>query len=326
MSGPRIAEGVKLVTHDEMKTQAEERTREPAKINEELQREIEDRKRAEKALREETIRNEAILQTAMDGFCVIDIRGEILKANYAASEILGYSIENLVGTNIRDFETTEAPEEIAKHIDKVLNTGSDRFEIKHCRKDGEMVDLEASVNFLIGKDDGFFSCFFHDITARKQAEKALRERETALEARTNELKEVNSALRVLLRQRDEDRRELEGNVVLNVKQLVEPYVDKLKRSPLNAKQRAYLSELESSLNDIVSPFVHELTSKYLALTPREIEISHLVREGKTTKEVAELLNLSARTIEFHRRNIRTKIGIKSGKASLRSHLLSVEDH
>ena len=84
-----------------------------------------------------------------------------------------------------------------------------------------------------------------------------------------------------------------------------------------------MSFLELNLNDIVSPFAHRLSSKYFGLTPTEIQVATLVRDGNTTKDIAELLNSSYRTIESHRQNIREKIGIKKENINLRSHLLSM---
>jgi DNA-binding CsgD family transcriptional regulator len=162
-----------------------------------------------------------------------------------------------------------------------------------------------------------------EIEERKQAEQNLKKRETELEIQAAELEEVNSALRVLLKRRDEDKTEFEEKTLSNVKELVLPYLERLKRSGLDAKQTAYANILESNLNDIVSPFIHKLSSKYIGLTPTEIQIANLVKEGKTTKEIAEILNSSIRTVEFHRKNIRKKIGIVNRKANLRSHLLSM---
>jgi len=157
----------------------------------------------------------------------------------------------------------------------------------------------------------------------KRVEETLGVREAALEAKTNELEEMNSALSVLLKQREKDKTELEEKVVLNFKELIVPYVKKLKSNRLDGKQKACLTMLESNLNDIVSPFAHKLCSKYTCLTPTEIRTAHLVKDGRTTKEIAELLNSSIRTIESHRLSIRAKMGLKNSSTNLRSYLLSM---
>jgi DNA-binding CsgD family transcriptional regulator len=162
-----------------------------------------------------------------------------------------------------------------------------------------------------------------DVTAIKLAEEALRERELELELQTQKLEETNTALRVLLKAREEDKRELEEKVMANVKQLVTPYLKDLEKAGLDTRQKAYLEIVESNLNDIISPFLHQLSSKYLSLTPREIQVATLVKEGKATKEIAEMLNLSMNAVDFHRKNIREKLGLKNKKANLRTHLLSL---
>ena len=89
--------------------------------------------------------------------------------------------------------------------------------------------------------------------------------------------------------------------------------------------RLQLSDiLESNLSEAVSPFLHRLSSKYLGLTPMEIRVASLIKQGKSTKEIAELFGLSLRTIESHRESIREKIGIKNKKANLRTHLISMD--
>ena len=163
-----------------------------------------------------------------------------------------------------------------------------------------------------------------EVGVRKQAEQALRKREKELKNKTIQLQEVNSALKVLLKKRDDDRIELEEKMASNVRELVFPYLAKLNKGKLPEKEKAFVNIIESNLKDIISPFVRSLTSKYLGFTPTEIQVANLIKQGKTTKDIAELSNLSPRTIEFHRDNIRSKLGIKNKKVNLRTHLLSLD--
>jgi PAS domain S-box-containing protein len=163
-----------------------------------------------------------------------------------------------------------------------------------------------------------------EIEERKRAESALRKREVELKAQSHHLEEVNTALKVLLKQREDDKKELGENVLSNVKELIAPYLDRLKKSRLNTNQQTLVNILDSNLNNMISPFISRLSFKYFNLTPMEIRVANLVKEGKTNKEIAELLCLSKNTILFHRYNIRRKLRLKNKKINLRSHLLSYD--
>jgi PAS domain S-box-containing protein len=182
----------------------------------------------------------------------------------------------------------------------------------HRPEHGESEFLTAIANALAG------------VMVRKQTDDALKQREKDLEIKTANLEEMNSALKVLLQRREEDRKELEERVLFNVKELVVHYLEKLRNTGLDKKQSGYVDVLESNLNSIISPFSRTLSHIYLNLTPVEIQIADLVRQGKSTKEMADLLNVSSRTIEFHRQNIRKKLGITQKRANLRTHLISFD--
>ena len=128
-----------------------------------------------------------------------------------------------------------------------------------------------------------------------------------------------------MKKREEDKEELAYNVLTNVKELVGPYLKKIKKTKLDDTQKTFLSIMESNLNEIISPFARKMSLKYLNLTPTEIRIANLIRHGSPTKKIAELLNQSPRTVETHRKNIRRKIGLGGKRANLRSHLLSFDD-
>ena len=180
-----------------------------------------------------------------------------------------------------------------------------------------------------------FTVFVQDVTERFKCEKELRKAGKELEHRVNEktielqdkakkLQEMNTALKVLLNKRDEDKKELEKIIWHNVGEMIKPYLSRLKKTKLDDMQKTYLGIIESNLNDIVSPFVRGVSINLLNFTPTELQVANLVKQGKTTKEIASILNLSAKTIEFHRDNIRKKLGIKNRKINLRTHLLSLE--
>ena len=162
-----------------------------------------------------------------------------------------------------------------------------------------------------------------EIVERKEAEKKLRKRERELKIKSNNLQEVNTAMKVLLDQREQDRREVEETVMNNVKELLAPYLERLKKTKLNDVQLAHVRVLETNLDNIVSPFLKTLHSRYLNLTPKEIRVASLIKEGRTTKEIAELLGMSVAAVDFHRNNIRKKLGLRNKKANLVSHLATM---
>jgi DNA-binding CsgD family transcriptional regulator len=113
-------------------------------------------------------------------------------------------------------------------------------------------------------------------------------------------------------------------MVVNVKELVLPFLEELKMSRLDERQKAFTDIIESNLNDITSPFVHGLSTKYYNFSPTEIRIANIIKQGKSTKEIAAILKMSPRTVDNHRFNIRKKLGISNKKANLTTHLLSID--
>lgn len=172
--------------------------------------------------------------------------------------------------------------------------------------------------------DPFRAVVSHEnITPLKQAEEKIRQHEAELQMKARSLEEANTALKVLLKQRDLDKHELEEKVVSNVRQLVSPYIEKMAATRLDARQRAFLEIIETHLNDIISPFLQKMSSLNMILTPQEIQVASMVKAGRSTKEIADVLGVTTNAIEFHRKNIRKKLGLSHRKTNLRSYLLSL---
>jgi PAS domain S-box-containing protein len=274
-----------------------------------------------------------VLDSSQVGIFIIDADFNVVWVNKALERYFGLRRENVIGKDKRQLirerikQIFEDPETFMKKVFATYdnNTYIENFEC-HILPDADREEhwLEHwSQPIEAGLYAGGRIEHYTNITERKRAEEFLKKREQELEIKTSNLDEVNTALRVLLKSRDEDREEFENKVLLNVKELVLPYIEKIKEIKLNSRQLDYVNILESNLNDIVSPFLNRLSSKYLKLTPTEIRVANLVKEGKTTKDIAEIMGLAKKTIDFYRENIRRKLGLKNKKTNLRTHLLSV---
>ena len=144
-----------------------------------------------------------------------------------------------------------------------------------------------------------------------------------LRANSERLEELNTAMRVLLDKRNEDHLHAEELIRLNLKELIDPYLERLENSELSSRQKQLVEVIRMNLEQVVSSATPALSSKYFMFSPNELQVVNLIRSGKTTKEIARLLNLSTRTIEAHRNSIRRKLNLKHKKVNLRTYLSSM---
>jgi two-component system, cell cycle sensor histidine kinase and response regulator CckA len=145
----------------------------------ELEKELDERKRAEAILRESEERHRTILQTALDGFCLTDLQARLLEVNDAYCRMSGYGAQELLDMRISDLEETQDSGEIATHLQQIVIRGEHRFETRHRRKDGSVFDVEVVAQYRPG-EGGHFVSLIRDITERKRVEQALRESEANL--------------------------------------------------------------------------------------------------------------------------------------------------
>ncbi len=299
-------------------------TRLPISVKRALQeiKERSERRKAEEALKESETRYRTIFENTGTAMIIIDDEGNIILANKEFEKLTGCNkadLENKI--NWTNFIFEDDLEKIDKFKKKFRKDSIGNIDARFVDRDKNIRDviiISAQIS-TSGKD----VISFLDITERKQVETELKKRESELELKSSSLEEANTALKVLLQHRAEDRKAMEDKIISNVKKLILPYLDKLKTLKLNENQLMHVQIIEDHLKDIISPFLRNLTTEHFDLTPREIQIATLVRDGKTTKEMTDLLNISATAVDFHRKNIRLKLGIKKKKANLRSFLISM---
>lgn len=281
-----------------------------------------ERKKAEERIQESENRYRSIFETTGTATMIIE--------EDTTMSLVNTEFEKLSGTRKDYWEWKKSWKEIVakKDIPRMLKyhrlrrgnpTAAPRnYEFSMVDRRGNVRDIYITVAMIRGTKRSVASLL--DITRFKQAEEGLKKRGLELEVKARELKELNAALRVLLKRREEDRNELEEKVISNVKKLVMPYLDKIKKSRQDVQNVTNLTILESNLKDIVSTFSHKLSSKYLSLTPREIQVANLIKEGKTTKEIAEFFNVSISAVNICRYRIRNKLGLNKTKSNLQSYL------
>lgn len=292
----------------------------------EIVTDITGRRKAEEAMRQSEQKYRELFENANDIIFILDFDGKILSCNAAAAKTYGYELEQMSGLNIENLLDQDYLPVVRQLIRKRLDNDDvqNPQEFLTYTKNGEMAWVE--VNARIMKENGrpvSVHGIARNITERKKMEESLKKREQELEEKSRNLEDANTALKVLLKRREEDKAELEEKVTCNVRELILPYIENLKITHIDSHQLNQLKILERNVDEIISPFLRTLSSKYPNLTPMEIKIITFIKEGRTTKEMAELLHASARTVEVHRDNIRKKLNLKNRKANLRSHLLSL---
>jgi len=161
---------------------------------------------------------------------------------------------------------------------------------------------------------------------KTRLEELVQKRTDKLKQANQRLEEANIALKVILRQMEEKKRTDKENFLINIKQSILPYLQELGQTEISNGQAVLLKRLEKNINQITSPLIGKLSSRYLNLTPMEIKVATLVKDGVVNKEIAEILMVSVNTITSHRYKIRTKLGLKNKNINLRSFLLSLEKH
>jgi len=256
------------------------------------------------------MRLSAVVRNSNDAITVQKLNGTILDWNHGAEVIYGWSSNEVIDKNI----TLIIPEDKRPEKDDMrdrLIKGEKviSFETNRITKDGRILDIWLTLGGLMDKDGELnaISTIERDITGRKNAEKALRESEAKLREQKYVLEQKNATLRELLEQIEIEKKIIKDQIYANVENLLLPIFKKIKGS--KSANKKYLELLENNLKELTSSFGLKITDSHLRLSPREVEICNMIKQGFTSKEISETLNIAYKTVERHRNNIRRKLGI-----------------
>jgi len=263
----------------------------------------------------------------------IDTEGKIIIWNRAMEKMVGVKAANMLGKDHYEHALPFYGERIPMLIDMVQKPNKKDFKRYPSFKKEKNI-LYAEHSFQLNGETRWLSCKaspFYDhnnklIGAIESMQDVTDSRNAVAELKNKSLhlEEANTALKVLLEYRKNDRSEIEEKIAGNVKTLIIPYLNKLKTTGLDTAQTVYVNILESHLEEIVSPFLTNMTMHQANLTPREIQIADLVKQGRSAKEIAQILNIAVHTANNYRKRLRKKFSLQHKDKNLRVHLLSLK--
>ena len=292
-----------------------------------IARDITERKKAEEVIRQQNDFLKNLIESLTQPFYVIDVNDYTVKMANSAAQF------GILTENSKCFKLThhknkpckgaknKCPIEIIKKTKQPIVV-----EHEHYINDGEVRYFEVHGYPLFDKEGNLIQIIEYtmDITKRKQAEKKLKKTQNKLEMKSKNLEEYNIALKVLLEHQESEKNKIYRNILGNIKNLVYPYLEKLKKSSLVESQKTLVDILESNLLEIIKPFSTILMSDQINFSPSEVRVANLIKEGKTAKEISEIIFISENTVKTHYQNIRSKLKIKNKKVNLRNYLQSLE--
>ncbi len=300
-----------------------------------------------------------ILRNVPVGIYHIDLVNlRLLMVNDYICKVSGYTEEELLASNPMDMLTPQSRTILYQRLQKMAEgtSLSSDLELEVEKKNGETEWGQFYIHHIY--ENGRITSAYvvvHSVSEQKRVQESLvnhrQELKKLVDNRTSELakanqqlreeinqrtaatgklrvnserlEELNTAMRVLLDKRNEDYRHAEELIRLNLKELIDPYLERLENSNLNSRQKQLIEVIRLNLEQVVNSATPTLSSKFFMFSPNELQVVHLIRSGKTTKEMARLLNLSTRTVEAYRNSIRKKLNLKHKKVNLRTYLSSM---
>lgn len=260
-----------------------------------------------------------------DAIVIFDMEGMITNINDNFIKMIGCSKDKLVGNSIKDFLDKKNKSIFLKHVNK-RDDNQKQFKCTFITNDDLRFDTLISLSPFYDRDSAYKGSLavIKDITKDRLSKKALKKQKQELETMSGKLEELNIAMNAILEDSDKNKRRIEEQIFLNMRELVEPYLKKLKNNTQDESQKTFLNQLESNMKKIISRLSQNLTSDHSCFTDSELQITSYIKEGKSSKEIADRLCVSKKTIDAHRARIRNKLGITNKNNNLRAHLLSIQ--
>lgn len=247
----------------------------------------------------------------------------IAEANDAMARMYGHSeAREIIGRPLSDFMLDSRDE----NVQMVVEAADINFLVKDAISHEQKANGEFGI-FLNNTTPTFKNgCLVHiwgsslEITEICSLEKELHRAHSEVSRQSKLLKQKNDALKELVTLINIEKENLKDQILHNIEHVLLPALEKIQTSKGDPR---YIQQFRSDLENMTSAFGRTLINTGDKLTPREVEISRFVKNGLRNKEIAEMLNISVRTVEKHRRTIRRKLGLNNKRINLQTHLASM---
>jgi DNA-binding CsgD family transcriptional regulator/PAS domain-containing protein len=283
-------------------------------------RDITAERHAERAMREAAEVYNTLFEQAANPAYRISRGGVFLDANAAGLAFLATTGTRLLHGTVASWWGEVAAAAVERALTPTGRVSSLEIEVAV----GESI-RSLALTLVPSAFRGETTCFAFgtDITEHRELSRALELSHESLRRQAEALEDANTALRVILDQRNRDRAELELSIVDNVESMIMPLLDRLQRHLAGTPEAIYVDAAAHNLRELVHPFAQALESAVsldARLTRREREIVNLIRAGKSSGEIAQALYISPTTVAFHRKNVRRKLGLPPRGPALAAHL------
>lgn len=268
-----------------------------------------------------------VFENKMIAMCIFDPETlQIIEANGTFVHLYGYSLEELLD----GMKLTELSAEKELSIESIRSAKfQNSFFVPrryHKKKDGTIFCVEISGEQFMHNGRMVLLCMAHDISKRILAEEELLKAHGELERkvleRTTELEKTNATLAMMLDYARKTEADIQERVVSNLRSNILSILDMLRNEQLTENAKKIIEHMESTTRNLAHPLARNLESQLLKLTAREMQLANFIRLGKSTKDIMALLNVTSKTVEAHRTNLRKKLGIHRKKINLRTFLNS----
>ncbi len=272
-----------------------------------IARDITRQKETEQKLKENDQRYRTVVETLQEGLAIVDRNENIIFTNNYFNKQMGYAPATTVGKNLKELVPPEEFPKILQGTARRKKGMPGQYELKMKCRDGTIKDMLVSISPWPDEKGNYQRAvgLVMDITRSKQTEKILAQK--------------NIALKELLEQLSIEKKVIAERTSVNLEKILLPKLRRLKNK-LSPSEQKHLKAIERNIKNITSGFGTRISDKRRHLSPREIEVADLIKEGLKNKAIARELSRSIKTIETIRKSVRKKLKISNKQVNLRTYL------